>query len=260
MIPYKKWIYRRLMPRGANPLSLPRPSADWQSVTLPGLQASLAADIRYPAGEPTGWAVLCHPYKSAARTYFYSSGLADWYSARGWIVLIFDFNGFGDSPFTGFDYSKDILAAVRYATSQTGGKHIAVHGLSFGAAQALRAATAPDHGIESLIVENSLDNYLSYFRKRKPLMHALLAAMHNTGIMPNRLHDYIMTTAAIRQPPHILFIYNQSDTLTTPAMGQALMRVLPYPSHFILCKGGHLEAIDMDTTYYSRQLERFLKG
>ncbi len=247
-----------MLPRGAAYPHHDAAEVNWVKVTIPGKQGQICAEIRHTTKSVNGVMILAHPYKAEAKRYFTSHGLADWYLSEGWTVIAFDFNGFGESTFTGFQYDQDIHSVLAFAREAVPGVPLGLHGISFGAAQSLAACGKKDHGISFLVVENCLDNYLSYFQKRNTTLYSVLRAMHAVRRKKQVSHNYIVAASHVQSPVDVLFIYCQEDKLTTYAMGRQLMEALPLPSSMLVCKGKHLEAFAVDKIYYTRQLRRFL--
>jgi pimeloyl-ACP methyl ester carboxylesterase len=77
-------------------------------------------------------AIICsHEYPSSKADW---SDSAPWFAARGYMVLAYDFRGFGDSqgPYDPTKLDRDLLAAIAFARSQ-GAKKIILLGASLGA-------------------------------------------------------------------------------------------------------------------------------
>ena len=112
---------------------------------------SLRADVRAPAGEPVGVAVLAHALM-ARRSEFHrpkGASLATFLVERGWRVIAFDFRGHGDSHRTGredasYTYDdfvlRDLAAVCEFAREQCDrGERLVAVGHSLGGHAALAA-------------------------------------------------------------------------------------------------------------------------
>lgn len=114
----------------------------------------LAADLVHPAAEPAGAVAICNGFRGTRR-----GGSALTVAERlagdlGWVVLLFDYAGFGGSegPRGRFDPEQqvaDIRAAVSYLLQRYPGRPVSIYGNSFGAGMAT-AAAARDPRVASL--------------------------------------------------------------------------------------------------------------
>ncbi len=252
----QKWMFNIFLPRGAAHQPNVHHDQLWAQEIVESGNRSIFTEILHPNVEARGIVILAHPYRSEARLFFQQNGLAEWYLRIGWLVVIFDFNGFGNSPFSGFDFHCDIIPLVKKWKSQLPDLPIVLHGISFGAGQAILACEQPQHQIDALIVENCLDSPLSYFRKRKPSLYRFWKTINLLRQKP--APDYVSAISRSANCPPTLFIYSTEDTLTPLSMGQKLLRAMPVPAEMIVCKGKHLASFSADHTYYTRQLGRFL--
>jgi predicted alpha/beta hydrolase len=111
---------------------------------------SLRADVREPAGEPIGVAVLAHAFMARRSEFHRPNGasLAAFLVASGWRVVAFDFRGHGDSHALRGDESygyddfvlRDLAAVCEFAREQCeAGTRLVVVGHSLGGHTALAA-------------------------------------------------------------------------------------------------------------------------
>ena len=252
----QKWMFKLFLPRGAAHQPSRQPVPHWKEEVVHAGMRRIYSECRHPAGKAKGVVILAHPYRSEARLFFQDNGLAEWYVQHGWIVVIFDFNGFGNSPFSGFDFHSDITSLTTTWKSRHADLPVILHGISFGAGQSIIACRQPDHQIDVLIVENCLDTPLSYFRKRKPTLYRLWNTL--SLLLQKPAPDYVQAIAGAVACPPTLFIYSTEDTLTPLSMGQQLLRAMPVPALMLVCKGRHLESFSADHIFYTRRLSRFL--
>jgi alpha/beta superfamily hydrolase len=77
--------------------------------------------------------ILAHPLDRSAKGYFLYGDYVDALCQLGLNVVVFDFNGFGQSSFGDFDYMEDIIAIGEKAKEISPGKPLAFHGIGFGA-------------------------------------------------------------------------------------------------------------------------------
>jgi alpha/beta superfamily hydrolase len=105
---------------------------------------SLEGDLRLPQGEPVAGAVVCHahPRHGGSRDHPILWAIRADLSARGFVVLGFDFRGVmrsGGAYGAGRTETRDVAAAIDRVCQDTSGA-ILVCGWSFGALVALREA------------------------------------------------------------------------------------------------------------------------
>jgi pimeloyl-ACP methyl ester carboxylesterase len=88
---------------------------NWQRVSIPSpTGATLVGLVAEAEGDPAGTLVLAHPMGKAAKGFWLRHGHAELFRRAGFHVLVFDFNGFGESEAVSFDYPSDALAAGRF--------------------------------------------------------------------------------------------------------------------------------------------------
>jgi pimeloyl-ACP methyl ester carboxylesterase len=199
--------------------------------------------------------LLAHPYLTEGRYFFIRIGIADLYLQSGVDVFITDFNGFGRSPFRDFDFEQDILHAGAYIQKFVYDK-IILHGVSFGAAQSILACTAEQHPFDLLVVENCLDENVSYFKIRNKILFRLLQLIHYFRPAYAAKHRYYEQIARLTRLRKVVFIYGDADSLTSPDMGRLLAKNCNKSNEFHLLHSRHLEGIIADHKAY----ELIIKG
>lgn len=122
-----------------------------------------------------GVIVLAHPMRKAAKGFWLKSGHAELFRNAGYHVLAFDFNGFGESQSTTFDYPSDVIAAGEYIKHEYSSLDIAVVGASFGAAWSICAMSRTAQPFKAAILEASFPT-LSDFWQRYPFPNFMLKA------------------------------------------------------------------------------------
>ena len=158
----------------------------------------LSLEAEWDAPEVMGGVlVFCHPHPQMGGTMNAPLLLAlrDHLLAAGWAVLRFNFRGIGDSGGTtgiGNEEVKDAEAALAEAGRRSGGLPIAMAGWSFGAAVAVRVASAHPELAAVVAIAPAV--------KEKPGITAGLPAPEETPLsMPT------------------LFVVGVNDELTLPA-------------------------------------------
>ena len=203
--------------------------------------------------------IMAHPYLADAHQFFLKRGYPDMYLELGCNVVLFDFNGFGRSPFDDFAYEKDSAMAANFATLRFPATKLIGHGISFGGSNTITYATKNPHGVSRFIIENVLDSNLSYYKKRNIKLYRLMRVLMNLSGRINANHDYVKASALMKHKG-ALFIYNDEDDLTTLAMGQQLFESCPEPKSLAVFHGKHLEAYPNSPDLYRQTIRNFIFG
>ncbi|HUN09514.1 MAG TPA: alpha/beta fold hydrolase [Aggregatilineales bacterium] len=205
-------------------------SPAWEAVTFPSETGATLQGLfrRTTAAERRGTIVCAHPMGKDAKGFFLRYGHAELLLKNGYDVLLFDFNGFGESADGNLDYPLDVAAAGRYATQLTHDPSVGLLGLSFGAAWSLCAVALPGHNFKAVVAEGAFTTLAEYwYRYRVP--YTILQTL--SVFMPNfarRVKPIDRIREAVTQ--HILLIYGESDAVAPVAMGQRLHAASHSPS------------------------------
>ena len=209
---------------------------DWEKLTIAsGSNARLAALFGPALARPAaGNVLLAHPMGADAKGFFLKDGHARFLRDNGFNVLLFDFNGFGESQEGNFSYMEDVLAAGRELRRLAPGLPAAVVGTSFGGAWALCALSRPGHGFSTAVIEGAFTT-LKEFWRRYPLANLVLTAI--STLLP-KLEQSLRPIAQIRSVQglrRILFVYGESDRAAPVEMGERLFRAcnLPQSDRFL---------------------------
>lgn len=201
--------------------------------------------------------ILAHPYVADAHQFYQYRGYDTLYLDMGCNVILFDFNGFGESPFYDFSYDKDWNVAAAFAVETFPVTKIVGHGISFGGSHTISYATHNDYLVDKFIIENTLDSNLSYYKKRNIRLYKLMRALMKVSSRINANHDYIKS-ASLMKHNGTLFIYNDEDDLTTLYMGKQLMDNCPAPKRLEVFHGKHLEAFPKNEQKYKEVIRDFI--
>lgn len=146
------------------------PRADWEPITFEGWTGGELVGLWGAARGPArGTIVLAPPTSKKAKGYFLDFGHGRFLRHEGYNVLMFDFNGFGESPLRSFQYPHDVLAAGREARRRAPEQPVGLFGVCFGAVYGLCAVTYPDHGFTAAVFESpyaSVDEILRSMGRR----------------------------------------------------------------------------------------------
>ena len=149
------WLAGTLLVAPANcPVGAPPSELHAENVEFPSASGS---DIHgwFIPGEPGKGAVILMHGVHANRLALLTR--AEWLSHEGYSVLLFDFQGHGESPGNritfGYLESRDATAAVHFVQQKLPGDKVGVIGISLGAASALLAS--PPLPVDAMVLESS---------------------------------------------------------------------------------------------------------
>lgn len=199
----------------------------WERVTFPGASGARLAAVFGAAGaeRAEGAVVLAHPMGTAAKGFWLKQGHAGLLRDHGFHVLAFDFNGFGESESSNFDYPSDVIAAGEYLRQRVAPLPVAVLGCSFGAGYALCAMSKEGHPFRAAVLESTFPSLPFYWRPY-PLPHLLLRASQivyppfERGLRP------ILAATQLKAKPHVLLIHGQDDAITPVHVGNQLQSAM----------------------------------
>ncbi|KXK39647.1 MAG: alpha/beta hydrolase [Saprospiraceae bacterium] len=253
----KNFLHQLLLPRGRQFVMNDALHIEWSSDVISDNNRKI--HIFYnsrPRASTT--VILCHPYLAEAHQFFMRSGHADMYLKLGCNVVLLDFNGFGLSPYQDFNYHIDLRLVSEYCAEHFPGTRLIAHGISFGGSHTVNAASLHHHKLERLIVENTLDSNLSYYKSRSKKLYYFMRFLMLFSSRINANHDYIKGCSNIRDIEKVLFIYNEADMLTTIEMGKKLYAGCAVPAQLVIMQGKHLEAIEKNPELYQDTIKEFI--
>jgi pimeloyl-ACP methyl ester carboxylesterase len=221
-----KWPFFRAY-SGGKPNALQPGDEDWEAVSFyngsrQGLRGLFGAATNRPAKAAV---VLAHPMTRAAKCFFLKSGVARRLRQHGLDVLLFDFNGFGESESSNFDYPSDLIAAGNYLRYRSQAGTLGVLGVSFGAAWALCALSQEAHPFEAVVLDSPfahLEEYWANFLFPYVMLKAI------SRILPD-LSTYLRPSNQAKLANRVkraLFIYGTDDDVTPPSVGSRLLQSL----------------------------------
>ena len=199
--------------------------------------------------------ILAHPISKRAKYFFTESGRAEMYLRRGATVVLFDYNGFGESDRIDLYYWKDAQAVLMFVKKKYPGKQCVLHGTSFGAFHIVRASVElPIDG--TLVLENVNKSLISYW-KRWPVTYFcvwLLERLRVSSIRDMNVSEFVRRFE--RKDLTVKFIACELDTLTTHDEMEELYSVLaaPLKSFHSFPDATHLMAINKNHSLYQQVL------
>jgi dipeptidyl aminopeptidase/acylaminoacyl peptidase len=235
----------------------------WERVIFPSRSgARLKGLLRTtPQSAVRGALVLAHPMGNAAKGFWLRQGHADWLLGLGYHVLVFDFNGFGESVNGTFDYPGDVLAAGAYLTTRFPDLPLGIVGASFGAGWSLCALEEPGHPFRAAVLEGVFPT-LPDFWHRYPLAQAMLRVSQVVYPPWERRLRPIRAAANLNGGPSVLLVYGAEDSITPPAFGEQLRDALQRSTEarlVVLPAVAHTFALRDAPTAYCTAVGRFFE-
>jgi fermentation-respiration switch protein FrsA (DUF1100 family) len=196
--------------------------------------------------------ILSHPISRKGKYFFTESKRAQPYLNKGYSVVAFDYNGFGESDRIDLFYWRDVAAIIEYVKAQFPHKRITLHGASFGAFHIARALNhLPSNAY--VIFENVNKSLWDYW-KRWPVTSVLVRVLELTPLRAIRDMDIqAVFKEFTRDDLHIQFIACEQDDVTTLQEMQELYEVLrsSNKSFTLIEDAGHLAAPTKNPTLYN---------
>jgi fermentation-respiration switch protein FrsA (DUF1100 family) len=239
------WMGARLV--APMPAEMPPPPDGFRAVDFPSASGSRISGWLYPDGR-CGTVILLHGVR-ANRTSM--TARAELFAGQGHSVLLFDFQGHGESPGEHITFghleSRDAAAAVAFVEALRPGEPIAAVGSSLGGAAALVGSEPLP--LDALVVEAVYPTLRDAVDRRirmrlgplsKLLTPVLLAQMKpRLGFSPDDLRP-VDGIARISHP--VLVVAGSKDEHTTPADSRRLFAAAPEPKELWMVEGaGHVD-------------------
>lgn len=229
--------------------------SSWEPVKFISMTHSIISGLYGPAikMKPKGTIVCCHPMGTMAKGFFLKNGIADRFRIEGYNILLFDFNGFGESTDGNFYLNKDILAAGLYAKEKDSSLPVGLYGISFGAAMALCAFSKINNPYKAAVLESPFTTLAEYWSKF-PIPSMVLKT--GSTILPWKEREVrpIYHAERIKNTTDILWIYSDTDTDTPLDMGRRFMETCNINSQLMVIPGAkhaYCYEQDKDTFFYA---------
>jgi uncharacterized protein len=204
----------------------------WQRVTVTsGSHAELAALVGETSAAPVRGVVVCaHPMGLAAKGFWLRNGHAQALLEAGFHVVLFDFNGFGESPSTNFDWPADVVAVGQWARRRFAGLPVHVLGASFGAMNTLNAMPHPEFPFDRIVAEGAAAT-LPLFWQAYPFAHAVLQVGRFFAPTMERNLRAEWCIRQMKPEARLLLIHSRADTWTPVFHGDRLQAAAPAGAH-----------------------------
>lgn len=240
------WLVNRLSAAVPRAVGAPPPELAAETVRFPSGSGAMLAGWWLPPPADCGAILLLHPLRGHRGTLLER---AEWLHGAGYGVLLFDFQGHGESSGQRLTFgeleSRDVIAARRFLTEQLPGRPVGLIGVSLGGAAAvlaeepLQVAAVVLEGVYSTLAE-ATSNRLR--RRIGPLASWLAPPLlqHGRlwfGLDAHRLRP-LDRIAQLRAP--LLLIAGADDDHTLLAESQALYAHAAEPkSLWVVAGAGH---------------------
>jgi len=254
----KKPFFGRFMKPWRWPADVPQEG--WERVHITSRSTSrLEAIVARTPLPPRGVVVCAHPMGYACKGFWLRHGHAQALLDAGFHVVAFDFNGFGESPSTNFDFPGDALSVGRWARGAFAGLPVHALAASFGAMNTLSAIAEADFPYDKVVAEGCSPT-LPDFWKAYPFAHAVLNISRR--ISPkSELHLRPVHHLARMRDVDVLLIHSRADRWTPVHFGDALEQAAARPERIqrvILDKAEHTHGMrDEPQRYWNAVLEFF---
>lgn len=198
--------------------------------------------------------ILAHPISRKGKYYFAERGRIPGYLERGYDVVCFDFNGFGESDNIDLHYWRDSENVINYL-KELAPKHLIVHGLSFGAFHTVRSIQALPLN-SSAIFENVARSPMDYWRRWLVgrFFVTFFESLRFEAFREMNIIQFFRTLD--RHDLKLLFIGCEHDEFTPVDEMRDLFENAPEPKKFVVIEGaGHYEAPERDLAGYWGAIE-----
>ncbi len=205
-----------------------------------------------------GTILLAHPMGKPAKGEFLKTGYADALLQNGYNVVIFDFNGFGESEMGNWDYHHDILAARNFMLNTFPDSKYFLHGISFGCNWASHALKQPDNPFKKVILESAPVNLLEFW-VHYPIPYRILKFMYIFLPQYREYTDFEYQLKSTKNCDEILLISSDSDVYTPLSMARRMKEAANTKANILNIENSrHALAILKNKDLYLERVFEFL--
>jgi pimeloyl-ACP methyl ester carboxylesterase len=208
-------------------------------------------------GDARGVAILAHPVSRKAKYFFSDGGRINTYLDNHYDVIVFDFNGFGESDRIDLSYWKDANAVIN--DSKLFYEHVILHGVSFGSFHVIPAIPALPAGA-GVVLENTSRSLYDYW-KRWALTRNAVKVLSWLSVPAVKEMDVGAVLGHLDRPDlEMLFIACGNDNFTPAEEMHDLASRYSHPSRFVVFpEAPHLGALEADRDKYVNLIKSMLK-
>lgn len=214
----KKPFFGRFMVPWRNPL----PAAErknWEPIRLKSKTGAEIQLLWYQQENARGTIVLGHPMGKAAKGVFLKNSHTQRLIEKGFNVMLYDFNGFGESQMGNFNFYDDAEAVAIKAKALSPGLRLGYHGISLGGMWICPVLSRKTSPFEFVILESAATT-LPEFWKHYPLANKVLRfsflfiPKHAEYLKP------INHISNLKSVNKLFLIYSDTDAYTPLEMGE----------------------------------------
>lgn len=201
--------------------------------------------------------IFAHPISKKAKYWFTEGNRIKAYIDLGYDIVLFDFNGFGESDRIDFFYWKDAESVIHYMSMQPNISQIVLHGISFGSFQIIRATSSlPLNSV--VVLENTSRSLFDYWKRWFVTRNAIrvIEFMRLQSIKDMDAISYFKNLE--RDDLKFIFIVCDNDRFTPADEGEDLASYVKSDKEFVIFKGDHFDAPKTDPDKYVKLLENTL--
>ena len=236
----------------------------WEEVRIASRShSSLAAIARETdAARPLGVVVCAHPMGRASKGFWLREGHAAALLDAGYHVVAYDFNGFGESASTNFDFPGDAISVGAWARDRFPGLPVHALGASFGAMNTISAMADPAFPYDRVVAEGCSPS-LAAFWKAYPFANALLTMARIAAPGTDRRLRPEAALAVMRPGVRLLLVHSRGDDWTPVAHGDRIAAAAPAGANvqrLILERAGHTHGLRDEAATYWPAVSAFLSA
>ena len=229
----------------------------WEDHSIHITGKKLSVLIAHPNVETAGTVLLAHPMKHLGKQYFLEYGHAEAYLSCGYRVVLFDFNGFGESEDRGFAFPNDVFEVVQLIHREFPQTKLFLHGVSFGASQIINGIVENERLVDGLIIESAVSSNLAYYKGRGSRLYYLLNLYNNMFPRKNEHNIYTKVIQKLNTTP-VLLIYGKQDVITPLWMGEKLFAAATTEKRLEVFDTKHLTTISEAPEKYRQVIKEFI--
>ncbi len=257
---FKKPFFGRFMRPWRWPESVDR--SPWHALRVTSESGSQLSALVAESTAPQvkGAVVMAHPMGVIAKGFWMKNGHADALRNAGYHVMVFDLNGFGESPSTNMEYPLDILAAGQAMQTRYPNLPIAVVGASMGAAMSMCALSKPNHPFKAAVLEGAFPTLL-HFWGRYPIPKLGIQLSKIVYPAGERRMRPVLAADQLVGTPGIFLIYGEADIYTPVNDGKLLWQALKDKTEtdfWAVPNADHTHAFRAQPEEYTRKVVAFL--
>ncbi|MEO1022451.1 MAG: alpha/beta fold hydrolase [Bacteroidota bacterium] len=208
--------------------------------------------------DPSRTVILGHSMGKPAKGDFLKTRYAQYLLDQGFNVVLFDFNGFGESSLGSFRFHWDLVAVLEMAQRAYPDTTFVYHGVSFGSNWGSAVAHLSDHPFEYMILESSPVNLLEFW-KHFPTPYRVLRLLFTLLPHYKTYTNFEQHVARSRGLKAILLITSDSDIYTPEAMAERFREAAPCLATIsVYPNARHALAILKDRDRYLKECLEFL--